>query len=164
MNYVKLFALLLTSGLISGLGFSQPVSAQSLNEAPFENSDELRLLTGDELVAAFSGKTHYGTYKEFREKTGTSQYSEHTKADGTTLYNEGELTITGRWRAAGDRVCFAYDEEVSGVHCFIIYELGTCLYGYNPSYTSLNGPLNPNYWNAKSIRKGDVSTCDDLLG
>lgn len=141
-----------------------PAALPANAQVKLESGEELRLLTDDELVAAFSGKTHYGTYKEFREKTGTSSYTEHTKADGTTIYKEGDMVLKGKWKAVGDRVCFRYEEEIQGVHCFIIFEAGTCLYGYNPGNVNFNGPISPNYWNAKSIRKGDVSTCDDLLG
>ncbi len=133
-------------------------------QSSFENPEDLKLLQGEELKAAFADKTHYGTYKQFRDETGTSQYTEHTKADGTTFYIEGEMKLTGQWRSSGDRICYRYDEEISGVHCFIIFELGTCLYGYSPENVRASGPIDPNYWNAKSIRKGDVSTCDDLLG
>lgn len=139
-------------------------SAQAQGELTLDMSEELVLLSGDSLREAFSGKTHYGTYKEFRERTGTSQYTEYTKADGTTDYQEGNMTTSGIWRVAGDRICYKYYGEISGVHCFIIFKAGTCFYGYNPSNVTPSGPINANYWNAKSIHKGEVSTCDDLLG
>jgi hypothetical protein len=129
------------------------------------NGQELVPLIGDDLTAAFSGKTHYGTYKERRERTGTNQFRESTKSDGTTYYVEGDMKLHGQWRVFDEKICYQYDStEVSGVHCFVIYEAGTCLYGYAPSATGPNGPINANYWTVKSIRKGDVSTCDDLIG
>lgn len=140
------------------------VDAPAIAQSSFENPEDLKLLQDEELRAAFADKTHYGTYKQFREETGTSQYTEHTKGDGSTLYTEGEMKLKGQWRSSGDRICYRYDEEIAGVHCFVIFELGTCLYGYSPNNVTPAGPIDPNYWNAKSIRKGDVSTCDDLLG
>ena len=129
------------------------------------NGQELIPLTGEALKQAFADKTHFGTYKEKRERTGTNQFRETTHADGTTDYKEGDMELEGIWKVLKDRICYKYQsDQVSGVHCFRIYEVGTCFYGYNPAVTTKKGPINANYWSVKSLHKGDISTCDDLIG
>ena len=153
---------------VAGSVFMAPMAgAQAMNPQGdnYLNGQELVRLSDESLRAAFAGKTHYGTYKERRERTGTTQFRESTAADGTTDYTEGDMNIQGIWRVFGDRICYQYEStEVPGVHCFAIFEAGTCLYGYDPSIVGPKGPLNANFWSVKSIRKGDISTCDDLIG
>ncbi len=155
----------LISALIVALA---PVSgAQMINPDGdnYLNGQELTQLSGDSLTAAFAGKTHHGTYKTTRQRTGTNQFRETTAADGTTDYKEGDMRISGIWRVFDDQICYQYkSDEVPGVHCFNIFEAGTCLYGYDPSVVGPNGPLNANFWSVKSLRQGDISTCDDLIG
>jgi hypothetical protein len=129
-----------------------------------QNTDEMTLLTGNDLRAAFAGRTHFGTYKEYRELTGTNQFTEKMSADGTTDYKEGEMRLTGRWNIVNDdNMCFLYD-DFPGLHCFMMFQSGTCIYGYNPDWVSGDRPLRGNAWTVKSVRNGDVSTCDDLIG
>ena len=160
--------ILKTFALLAGLCVLVPgVTAQEINLQgdSYINGQELKQLSGDSLTAAFAGKTHHGTYKTTRERTGTNQFREITAADGTTRYKEGDMELSGTWRVIDDRICYQYDSDlVTGVHCFNIFEAGTCLYGYDPSIIGPNGPLNANFWSVKSLRKGDISTCDDLIG
>ena len=161
-------------GMGMGIGTPKASAQTSAPSAPlppviesdnYINGQELIPLTGETLKQAFAGKTHFGTYKEKRERTGTNQFSETTHADGTTDYKEGDMELKGIWRVMKDRICYKYDgNQVSGVHCFRIYEVGTCFYGYNPAVTTRKGPINANYWSVKSLQKGDISTCDDLIG
>lgn len=132
--------------------------------ASAQNSDTMTLLTGEALSDAFGGKTHYGTYKEFRQKTGTNKFTEVMSADGRTDYKEGPQRLIGRWAVVNDdNMCFVY-EDFPGTHCFIMFLSGTCIYGYNPELVRNGRPLYDNAWTVKSVRKGDVSTCDDLIG
>ncbi len=159
---------LVRAGALTALAaLSLSAGAQSLNldGDNYINGQELVRLSGDTLQAAFAGKTHFGTYKTRRERTGTNQFRETTAADGTTDYTEGDMNIQGVWRVFDEQICYQYQsDEVPGVHCFEIFEAGTCLYGYDPSVVGPNGPINANFWSVKSLRKGDVSTCDDLIG
>ncbi|WP_017931177.1 hypothetical protein [Robiginitomaculum antarcticum] len=140
--------------------FAMPASAQyTLNGA-----EDMTLLSGKQLREAFAGKTHYGTYKDAREETGTDSFTEKMGVDGRTDYREGPMRLKGYWDILVDDVmCFEY-ENFPGRHCFRMYRSGTCIYGYNPRDTTALGPVNANAWSVKSIRKGDVSTCDDLIG
>lgn len=124
----------------------------------------LRLLIGDELLAEFSGKTRIGIYKRPFARSGSSRYTETTHANGRTDYKEGDFTATGIWKAAGDRMCFRYDSSPEDLHCFREFKTGNCVYSYTLSNSTVNGPIDPNRWGSKSVIKGDVSTCDDLLG
>lgn len=163
----KLMAALLLS---APLMIAAPLSAQdATGKDSGINSQisryDLKPMLNEELRAVFAGKTHKGVYKDVRERTGSSTFTETTHADGTTDYQEGAMKLKGRWITAGDTICYKYDDPVNpGPHCFKIYEVGTCLYGYNPRATTSRGPIDPNYWSVKSLREGDISTCDDLLG
>lgn len=156
--------LIVAAGLAAGVNVAG-AQAINLEGDNYINGQELTQLSGDSLTAAFSGKTHFGTYKTTREKTGTNQFRETTAADGTTDYTEGDMKLRGLWRVFDEQICYQYEgNEAPGVHCFAIFEAGTCLYGYDPSVVGPNGPLNANFWSVKSLRKGDISTCDDLIG
>lgn len=146
--------------LLSLFILASPAHAQFV----MEGAEDMSLLSGEALRKAFSGKTHYGTYKESREETGTNTFTEVMSDDGRTNYREGNMKLTGYWDILVDDVmCFEYD-NFPGRHCFRMYQSGTCIYGYNPRDTSALGPINANAWSVKSIRKGDISTCDDLIG
>lgn len=146
--------------LLSLFILTSPAHAQFV----MEGAEDMSLLSGETLRKAFSGKTHYGTYKESREETGTNTFTEVMSDDGRTNYREGNMKLTGYWDILVDDVmCFEYD-NFPGRHCFRMYQSGTCIYGYNPRDTSALGPINANAWSVKSIRKGDISTCDDLIG
>lgn len=142
------------------MAFALPASAQYR----LKGAEDMRLLSGDALREAFAGKTHYGTYKEAREETGTTTFTEVMSVDGQTQYREGAMRLKGSWDIEVDDVmCFEYI-NFPGRHCFRMYQSGTCIYGYTPRDTTAFGPVNANAWNVKSVRKGDVSTCDDFVG
>jgi len=137
-----------------------PANAQYV----MKGAEDMTLLSGDALHDAFAGKTHYGTSKETRQESGTNTFTEIMDENGRTLYREGKMKLEGYWDIlVKDIMCFEYD-NFPGRHCFRMYQSGTCIYGYNPIDTTALGPINANAWAVKSIRKGDVSTCDDLIG
>lgn len=146
--------------LLSLAALALPAQAQFV----MEGAEDMSLLSGEALRKAFAGKTHYGTYKESREETGTNNFTEVMSNDGRTQYREGNMKLTGYWDImVQDVMCFEYD-NFPGRHCFRMYQSGTCIYGYSPRDTTAFGPVNANAWSVKSIRKGDISTCDDLIG
>ena len=126
---------------------------------------DLEPLTGESLKNTFSGKTMDGIYKQPRERTGTNQFTETFKADGSTQYIEGPISDNGFWAVTDDVICFRYTGPLSGnVSCFVVFKTGTCLYSYNPSAIKADGmPYDPNLWSVKTIIRGDVSTCDNLV-
>lgn len=121
-------------------------------------------LTGNHLYDAFIGQTMDGIYKRPRERSGTNEFTESFYADGTTYYREGNVTDDGRWRIKDDIICFSYQGEMSGGEsCFVVYSSGTCLYSYNPRNVRNGKPINSNAWSAKTLIRGDVSSCDNLI-
>jgi len=124
-----------------------------------------RLLTGDSLRAAFSDVTVDGTYKQFRERSGTSRFTERFTKDGKTFYREGDIIDEGEWRLMRDDViCFRYFGELAGgVSCYTVFAEGTCLYAYHPSRIENGQPIDRNQWSAKTVNRGELSTCDDLI-
>lgn len=136
--------------------FALPASAQDI--------PNLDRLAGKHLYGAFIGQTMDGIYKRPRERSGTNQFTESFYADGTTYYREGDVTDDGRWRIKDDIICFSYQGEMSGGEsCFIVYSSGTCLYSYHPRNVRNGKPINSNAWSAKTLIRGDVSSCDNLV-
>ncbi len=129
----------------------------------------LTLLQGNTLNEAFYGRTMDGTYKGVRERTGTSAFTESFFKDGTTDYREGKLHERGRWQLSGapgfeDVICFRYQGKMAGPpSCFTVFREGTCLYSYSPGMVRNGKPLNNNYWQAKTVIRGELSSCDDLV-
>ena len=121
-------------------------------------------LEGSTLEAAFSGKTMDGIYKIPRERTGTNKFTETFNIDGTTEYFEGPIVDGGQWLVRGRLICFQYNGALSGgISCFNVFRSGTCLYSYNPANIDKDGyPYDDNRWSAKTITRGDISSCDDL--
>lgn len=141
-------------------------SAQTFGSGP----DNLTLLQGDTLNEAFFGRMMDGTYKAVRERTGTSSFTETFAKDGSTDYREGDLRARGRWKLSGapgfeDIICFTYSGVMAGPpSCFTVFRDGTCLYSYSPRMVKNGKPINSNYWQAKTVIRGELSSCDDLVG
>ena len=142
-------------------------SAQITTESAPKN---LTLLQGDTLNKAFNDRTMDGTYKGVRERTDTSNFTETFFKNGATDYREGKLRERGRWQLSGppgfeDVICFMYQGTMAGPpSCFTVFRDGTCLYSYSPRMVKNGKPLNNNYWQAKTVIRGELSSCDDLVG
>ena len=122
-------------------------------------------LQGEDLKNAFSGKTMDGIYKIPRQRTGTNQFTETFNADGTADYFEGPLVDKGQWIVQRELICFRYEGALAGgISCFNVYRTGTCMYSYNPANIGENGfPIDENLWSVKTVIRGDISSCDDLI-
>ena len=121
-------------------------------------------LTGQYLYDAFIGQTMDGIYKLPQERSGTNEFTESFYADGSTYYREGKITDEGKWRIKDDIICFGYSGELSGGEsCYAVYASGSCLYSFNPRNVRNGKPINSNAWSAKTLIRGDVSTCDNLI-
>jgi len=129
-------------------------------------SNALELLMGNALKQAFSDQTIDGTYKAFRERSGTSHFTETFTKDGRTFYREGDIIDEGEWKIISDRIiCFRYFGALAGgVSCYKVFREGTCLYSYRPERVKDGQPIDRNQWSAKTITRGELSTCDDLIG
>ena len=154
--------------LVAALTFQSAISQTYTldNDGP----TNLTLLQGDTLNEAFYGRTMDGTYKGVRELSGTSDFTETFHKNGRTTYREGKVTDIGRWKLSGapgfeDVICFTYSGPLAGsVSCFTVFREGTCLYSYIPREIENGKPRNTNRWSAKTVIRGELSSCDDLVG
>lgn len=123
-------------------------------------------LYGQALKEAYLGQTVDGIYKAPRERSGTNQFTESFYIDGTSYYREGDFTQEGLWDIRDNRaVCFSYPNENPGVeHCFAVFESGNCQYAYAVNNVRNGKPINSNSWTAKTLIRGDVTSCDNLVG
>lgn len=91
-------------------------------------------LAGEELVSAFSGFVHYGTYILNTQNRVEGRYSEYHYPDGTMDYADDEGVVSsGQWSVNGAKLCYQYDEDGSHMSggCFYIYQLDSCYYFFN---------------------------------
>lgn len=168
-RYTAILLIALGYGL-GGSVLGGAVSAAAQDSFGHEAGPEnLTLLEGDSLHSAFSGRTMDGVYKAVRARTGTAHFTETFTSDGRTLYREGPLTGKGRWQLSGppgleDIICFVYSGSMAGPEsCFTVFRSGTCLYSYHPSLITNAHPIDTNRWSAKTVIRGELSSCDDLI-
>ncbi|WP_017931176.1 hypothetical protein [Robiginitomaculum antarcticum] len=154
---------LLSIALLLPLVSVIPAFAQDMSHVP--DPATLERLRGDELRAAYSGKTIYGVYKNPTSRSVTKQFTETMGANGTTDYREGDSRSGGIWYIENDQMCFEYDEQGRAfAHCFYEFRSGSCLYSYDNVTFAGDAPLNPANWGSKSVANGDYSTCEDYYG
>ena len=113
-------------------------------------------LDEDALIAAFSDKTHRGTYSFKRPNIDTFAFVETTTSDGRTVHKHGEATDTGTWRVRANVICFTYENWDSigreTMHCFNIYQRGNCYYHYG---LGAGGSFT-----ARSVHDGETPDCE----
>ena len=105
-------------------------------------------MTGDELIARYSGKRIKGIYQSDRHDEG-QLYTEKLFKDGRTDYKGGDFTSTGNWYVSGDKLCFEYDEIAGSQYCFYEYYYGDCVISYSDESFFYKGlPYFPSHWNS----------------
>jgi len=122
-------------------------------------------LDEDNLIAAFSGKTHRGSYNFSRENIETFAFEETTSKDGKTRHTQGRKVDTGTWRVRHNVICFAYDnwegvdQGADGTHraCFNVYTRGNCFYHYSVSRES---GRRGGYFTARTVHAGETPDCE----
>ena len=118
-------------------------------------------LSEAELVAAFKGNTHRGTYSFQRTNFKSFGFEETTRADGGVKHVQDGHIDTGKYTIKGTQLCFSYDQNErsefsnSNPICFNIYQRGNCYYHYQRSVN--NTPI-PGF-TARSVIKGDNPDC-----
>lgn len=119
-------------------------------------------LSEEELLDAFSNKTHRGTYNFKRPNIETFAFEETTTSDGKTRHLHGDRVDTGTWRVKENVICFVYDNWNGGVHraCFNIYQRGNCFYhfGLNFAQGGLGG-----HFTARSVHAGETPDCEPAI-
>ena len=145
---------------LSAFFVSSPTFAQSQD---YDVRPQAARLTSAEIIDNFSGVTHTGAYNFNQEGNPGNRYSEWHNADGRLLYREGTAIATGRWTSARDMMCYYYDNEAFTSGCFRVYKLGTCFYFYSANFVEKDDELDRDYWTARSVRKGNRATCEDMV-
>lgn len=149
---------------------THPAVAQEREEdwQPNENGEFLpdtrqeTPLGEDELLAAFSGKTHRGTYNFKRKDIETFAFEETTSADGRTHHQHGDTLDTGTWRVKENVICFTYDNWDGSTNrfCFNIYKRGNCFYHFG--LNTWQGGLTGNF-TARSVHAGEIPDCEPAI-
>ena len=149
---------------IFGLGF---LIAASLAAAPAQAQVNMPdpeydvPLSEAELITAFKGQTHRGTYNFRRVSFRTFGFEETTQSDGGVEHKQDGHTDTGRYTIKDNLLCFTYDPNERGEFarynpiCFNIYQRGNCYYHYQRSVN--NTPVRG--FTARSVIKGDNPDC-----
>ncbi len=91
---------LLVCFIFAGLMFFPCSTAQ---EKPSHKTTQ-RILNNQELIAAFSGKTHIGFYRDYLERYGSVKFVEDYLNDGTLSYQGGDITTEGFWRVINNHI------------------------------------------------------------
>lgn len=121
-------------------------------------------VTGQALSDAFKGISHEGAYNFDPRGRPGALYTERHYADGRVSYTEQGLTIKGQWAVTpGDTICYAYDSDNIGGGCFRVYQLGSCYYFYSTFRVEREDEIDQDYWTARSVKKGDRATCEDMI-
>lgn len=153
---VSLLIVLLLSGP-SIAQISDPQSGDDVNPDMLPDVTQITPLNEAELKAAFTNKTHLGTYSFSRPNIETFAFEERTTADGKTRHQQGSRIDSGTWRVKANVICFNYDDWYAGVnHCFNIYKRGNCFYHYGLSNFGLAGGS----FTARSVHKGETPDCE----
>ncbi|MGB6231425.1 MAG: hypothetical protein WBF53_15025 [Litorimonas sp.] len=126
------------------------------------NPDQDIPLGEEELLDAFSDKTHTGTYTFERKNIDTFAFRETTTSDGRTEHRHGDKLDTGIWRVRENVICFVYDNWDGQVHraCFNIFKRGNCFYHYGLHYGA--GGLQGNF-TARSVHEGETPDCEPSM-
>lgn len=153
-----ILGVLLVTGLNMTATAQTPMQPNANGDYFPDPSQELPLNEA-ELMAAFSDKTHRGTYTFQRPNIDTFAFEETTTSDGRTRHIHGEAIDTGTWRVKANVICFRYENWEGGVHnaCFNIYKRGNCFYHYG-----LNSGLRGGSFTARSYHAEDVPECDPM--
>ena len=117
-------------------------------------------LNEDQLRAAFTDKTHRGTYNFKRAEIDTFAFAERTTADGRTRHVHGDKVDVGSWRIRDTVICFEYEEWTESsnhIACFNIYRRGNCYYHYALRYRGFGVG---GEFTARSVHEGDVPDCE----
>jgi len=142
------------------LWLTKPVHAQSQKTDIRPNASRV---IGDELLAAFKGITHDGSYNFSREGAASNFYKETHNSDGSVNYVEGKTTYKGIWIPRQDSICYRYiDTQLSG-GCFRVYRIKNCYYFYTTTRQYSEDELDRDYWTARSVKNGEVARCEAVI-
>ena len=153
--------LVLSLSLLAAIAMPASVLAQSQD---YDVRPDAAQVTGPALTEAFKGVSHEGAYNFNSRGRPGSLFTERHFADGRVAYTEQGLTIKGQWAITpGNTICYAYDSDNIGGGCFRVYKLGSCYYFYSTFRVEREDEIDQDYWTARSVKKGDRATCEDMI-
>lgn len=147
--------------LLSSTAICHNANAQSQS---YDVRPHAAQVTGDSLTAAFQGITHEGAYNFDALGRPGSLYTERHSNNGDVSYIQNSVLVEGNWTITPqDTICYDYDSSIISGGCFRVYQLGSCYYFYSNLRIERPDEIDQDYWTARSVKKGERATCEDLV-
>ena len=134
-----------------------PFSAAALGpDEPYPDVENSDPISEAALRAAFSGKTHVGSYNFLNRDITTFAFEETTLEDGKIRHIQQGILDTGKWTIKKNIICYDYDDPTLRQACFHMYLRGNCYYHYQVSVEGF-----PKFgFTARSVVKGETPNCE----
>jgi len=142
------------------LGLAGTATAQ--NQRTDIRPDAKRIV-GDTLLKEFLGITHNGSYNFSDEGEPQRFYTETHHENSQTSYTEDDQTMVGIWTIMRDQLCFEYPNDPMSGGCFRVYKVGNCFYYYSNEIPELAMEIDRDYWTARSVKKGQIPSCEPAV-
>ena len=154
LAYVLIFTLFAGQLSVTGAAQSQDYDVRS----------QAKRVTGKALTLTFEGLIHEGAYNFDAKGNPGDYFTEQHFANGGIRYKQQDVDITGQWTITpSDKICYSYDSPELDGGCFKVYQIGNCYYFYS-SYRAVDESLlNDSYWTARTVKKGDRATCEQMI-
>lgn len=121
-----------------------------------------RLLETD-LKLYFTGQTFDGAYNFTFATKARNKFIETHNEDRSVKYVEGELVAEGYWGIFDDNICYHYHNPDMNGGCFRVYRILNCFYFYSNRLPDDPNEIEGDFWNARSVIKGDTPECDAIF-
>jgi len=158
MSVLDFKALALVSALIVPFILSGTASAFGPEDA-LPDVETATALSKEELILAFKGQKHLGSYNFLTKDISSFAFEETTNEDGSIRHVQEDKVDTGQWVITKNTICYDYDDLDLLQACFEIYARGNCYYHYQVSTEGL-----PRYgFTARSVIDGDTPNCEPSL-
>ncbi len=150
---MRLFALLTIMCLL-------PVQAIALGpDDAYPDIEHDTPLTEAELRAAFTGKTHRGSYNFLNRDITSFAFQETTTREGKIRHVQQGKVDTGTWKITDNIICYDYDDPLLLQACFRMYVRGNCYYHFQVSVEHF-----PKFgFTARSVIDGETPNCEPSL-
>jgi len=133
------------------------VSAAAVGpDEPYPDVETSEPISEAALRAAFTGKTHEGSYNFLTRDISTFAFEETTSSEGKIRHIQQNKVDTGRWEIRKNVICYDYDDPQLYQACFKMYVRGNCYYHYQVSVEGF-----PKFgFTARSVIKGETPKCE----
>jgi len=155
MSALDFKALALVSALIVPFILSGTASAFGPEDA-LPDVETATALSKEELILAFKGRKHLGSYNFLTKDISSFAFEETTNEDGSIRHVQEDKVDTGQWNIIKNTICFDYDDPNLLKACFKIYSRGNCYYHYQ---VSTEGFARYGF-TARSVIDGETPNCE----